>query len=280
MNLNGNKSMRPVVMTRSKCIESLLKTMLVALATATFSASCFAATAGKVEFVMGNVEAVSGDGLSRTLKKGQEINAGDTIKTGAGRTQLRFTDGGLISLAPDTEFGIDEYNYDGKTDGSEKSFFRFIKGGLRAITGAIGHVNKRQYLINTPTATIGIRGTEFLATMKNKLRVRVGDGAVYITNEFGDLVLYKGQSGSVGPGERPGYTDEQPIVMAAGPSGVEPSGFQQDMQNQFSQFNYIIGQDVNSDGNPCLVAGGCSFSTPEILPINPPYYEEYYSNGD
>lgn len=265
MNLSGNNPVESAIMTESKYIQSLLKIMLVAFATATFSIPCFAVVAGKAEFVVGNVEVVGAGGLSHALKKGQEVNTGEIIKTGTGRTQLRFTDGGQVSLAPDTEFGVDEYHYDGKIDGTEKGVFRLIKGGLRAITGAIGHVNKRNYLLNTPTATIGIRGTEYLATMHNKLRVRVGDGAVYVSNEFGDLVLYRGQSGSVEPGEKPKYSNEQPVFMAAGPLGAQPELQQQGSQNQFEQFTYILGQDVNSSGNSCMISGGCLALTPATV---------------
>lgn len=248
-------------MTESKYFQLLLKTMLVVFATATFSTPCFAVVAGKVEFVVGNVEAVGVDGLTHALKKGQEVNTGEVIKTGTGRAQLRFMDGGQVSLAPDTEFGVDEYSYEGKTDGTEKSFFRLIKGGLRAITGAIGHVNKRNYQLNTPTATIGIRGTEFLATMHNNLLVRVGDGAVYISNEFGDLMLYKGQSGSVEPGDKPRFTNRKPMFMAAGLPEAKPESQLIEMQDKLAQFTYVIGEDVNPSGNPCVISGGCLFSS-------------------
>ena len=84
--------------------------------------------AGKVEFAVGNVNALSADGRSRTLTKGNEINTGDTIQTTDGRVQARFSDGGYISLQPNTQFKVEEYNFNGKADGSEKGFFNLIKG--------------------------------------------------------------------------------------------------------------------------------------------------------
>lgn len=239
------------------------KTLLLAFVSACYPLAGLAAVAGKVEFSIGNAVAISADGRSRPLAKGEEISTGDTIQTGDGRAQVRFTDGGYISLTPNTEFKVNDYNYSGKADGTEKGFFGLVKGGLRAITGAIGHVNKKTYLVNTPVATIGIRGTEFLASMDDKLTVKVGDGAVYISNDSGDLVLYKGQSGEVGgPNTAPQYTNDDPMVNAAGPSGGTPFEFQEDKQlQQPDQISYVTGQDTTSSGISCALVGGCVTSS-------------------
>jgi hypothetical protein len=63
-------------------------------------------------------------------------------------------------MQPRTEFRIDEYQFAGKADGSERGFFSLLKGGFRSITGIIGRANKDSYGIRTPAATIGIRGTD------------------------------------------------------------------------------------------------------------------------
>jgi len=234
------------------------RALLLALISAYYPMSALAA-AGKVEFVVGNVAAIGQDGRSRPLAKGADIDAGDTIQTGDGRAQVRFIDGGFISLTPNTEFKVNEYNYSGKADGTEKGFFGLVKGGLRAVTGAIGHTNKKTYLVNTPVATIGIRGTEFLATMDEKLIVKVGDGAVYIVNAAGDIVLYNGQSGTVdSPDSPPRYTNDEPRVNAAGPAWGTPVVFRQDIHWEWpDQNSYVIGQDTRPDGIACELVGGC-----------------------
>lgn len=226
------------------------RAVLLAAIASVYPLQSWAAPAARVEFSTGNAIATGPDGNARKLSKGTEINAGDTINTADGRAQLRFTDGGLMSLSPDTEFRVDEYSYDGKQDGNEKSFFNLVKGGLRAITGVIGHTNKKNYKLNTPVATIGIRGTEFLATMHGRLLVRVGDGAVFVQNSKGDLVLYKGQSGEASEDEAPKRSDEQPIVT--GPSPEIP-------------FDYVAGNDTNPAGQPCLIIGGCASVAPSTV---------------
>lgn len=116
--------------------------------------------AGNVIFSQGTVEAQSG-GRSRSLAKGAPVCEGETIVTAqAGRVQIRMADGGLISVRPETQVRIDQFHFDGKEDGTEKSVIALLQGGFRALTGMIGHTHKENYKITTPTATIGIRGTD------------------------------------------------------------------------------------------------------------------------
>lgn len=231
--------------------------LIAALITAAFPLTSHAAV-GRVEFAVGGVNALGQDGSTRSLTKGGEINNGDTIQTIDGRAQIRFSDGGYISLQPNTEFKVEDYSYSGKSDGSEKGFFSLVKGGLRAITGAIGHTNKQAYRVNTPVATIGIRGTEYLAQFNNaRLLVKVGDGAVYLVNAAGDIVLYKGQVGEAGDGSKPQYSSEQPSVGSAGPTGGTPQQTQQEQQNQQQQNIFLAGELRTEDGSPCAVTDTC-----------------------
>jgi len=216
--------------------------------------------AAKVEFAVGNVQASAANGTQRILAKGMEIGAGETVLTNAnGRAQLRFSDGGYISLQPNTQFRVDEYKYEGKTDGNEKSHFSLLIGGLRAITGAVGRVNKSNYRVNTPVATIGIRGTEFLAQYDGRLLVKVGNGAVYMSNATGDLVLFSGQSGEVSDeNSKPEYSNEEPTVTAAGPQGNTPEEVQQQTQQDQQQSDtFQVAEQYTESGTSCVVVGDC-----------------------
>ena len=53
------------------------------------------AIAGKIVYSYGQVEATAVDGTVRPLLRGDTIDAGDSVRTQNGRTQIRFTDGGL-----------------------------------------------------------------------------------------------------------------------------------------------------------------------------------------
>ena len=107
----------------------------------------------------GDVRARKRHGADRAVARGTAIYPGDQISTQDGRLQIRFSDGGYVSLLPNTDFVVRAYSYDGRLDGEETSFFGLTRGAMRAVTGWIGRINKSRYTITTPTATIGVRGT-------------------------------------------------------------------------------------------------------------------------
>ncbi|NLD68747.1 MAG: hypothetical protein GX644_08020, partial [Limnobacter sp.] len=158
----------------------------------------------------------------RALRNGSELFEGDVVRTGDdGRVQFRFTDGGLVSLQPRTEFRIDEYRHGGA---SQRSFFSLLRGALRTATGAIGRRDRDDYRLRTPTATVGIRGTEFLAeeTVCDPrcapgptagLRISVTQGRIAVTTGAGSIEVGQGQSAVVdGPDALPRLTAAGPIL--------------------------------------------------------------------
>ena len=125
------------------------------------SQPAYAAVAGHVQFVSGNVEVTNPAGQSRQAQKGDAINEGDTLTSAQkSSAQIKMQDGGFVAVRPDTTLKFDRFVFAGKEDGSEKSFFSLFKGGFRAVTGLIGRINKQNYKVTTPAATIGIRGTD------------------------------------------------------------------------------------------------------------------------
>jgi hypothetical protein len=82
----------------------------------------------RVDFTADAVSATSADGKVRKLKKGSAIDNGETVSTALGIAQLRFPDGAYVSLKPQTDFRVDDYAFEGKEDGEEKSFVSLLKG--------------------------------------------------------------------------------------------------------------------------------------------------------
>lgn len=140
------------------------------------------AIAGSADFAIGNVTALSPDGKIRSLSKGDMVLSGDRILTNEGRIQIRFTDGAYVSLLPQTEFRVEDYRYDGVSDGRESGFFGLVKGTARMVTGAIGRINRSRFQITTPTATIGVRGTGGIIEVG-------GDGTTFLTGTSGIWIL-------------------------------------------------------------------------------------------
>lgn len=159
-------------------------------------ASASAADIGVVAHLSGEASALSADGKIRTLRKGSAVRQGDMAITGKNsQLDVRFSDESLVQLHPESRFRIDEYAYKGKPDGNEKGLFSLIKGGFRTITGMIGRINKNAYAVTAPTATIGIRGTEYTARLnKSKgLSVSVARGEIVLGNNAGAFSVSEGQ---------------------------------------------------------------------------------------
>lgn len=196
----------------------------VALAAA-FPVLAHAAGAASIDFSTGNVMAVNAAGAQRPLTKGAEVSNGDTIRTGdGGRAQLRFSDGGMVSLQPQTELRIDNYQYAGKEDGQEKGFFSLLKGGMRTITGLVGRGNRDNYKVTTSVATIGIRGTEYTAKLGDGvLHINTGEGAIEVCSTGGCLTLASGESAVVQGGAAPQRLSSRPQLPPTPlPADVQP----------------------------------------------------------
>jgi hypothetical protein len=207
------------------CFKLTRQAMLLATISAAFPVTGYCTAAGRVDFAIGSVESVAANGSRHPLSKGAEINTGETISTATGaRAQVRFADGGFISLQPNTQFRVDEFNYMNKTDGEEKGFFSLLKGGFRAITGVIGRVNKQTYRVKTPAATLGIRGTGYnMALRDDGLFVNVGEGAISLSNNAGLLLVTVGGAAFVANfNTAPVLTNEQPYTP---PKGLQEPTF-------------------------------------------------------
>ncbi len=173
--------------------------LMMALAAA-YPAFCYAAGAATLDFAAGSVTSVGPAGNQRNVAKGAEIGSGESVVTGdGGRAQLRFSDGGMVSLQPGSEFKIDSYHFSGNEDGEEKGFFSLLKGGLRSITGLVGRTNKNAYKVTTNVATIGIRGTEFTIayTGASSISVSTGEGTIEVCNSVGCAIVPAGSSAVV-----------------------------------------------------------------------------------
>lgn len=147
-------------------------------------------TVGKVVKVTGQVTA-SANGSTRPLTRGVDLFVGDTITTSAdGYAQLRLTDDAIIALKADTVFEISDYSFQAASGQEDSATMSLIQGGFRTITGTIGDANKEAYRVETPFATIGIRGTDHLGEITpGGLVAGVFRGGTQIENEFGLLEL-------------------------------------------------------------------------------------------
>lgn len=147
-------------MSRTRQTPRVLR--LTVLVCAAWSGAAHAAAAGQFMFVQGDVQVIGADGRTHAVRKGDPVQQGDKVVTAAGASaQIRTSDGGTLAVRPSSTMAINLYRYDGQADGTEKASYSLISGGLRAITGLIGKTHKQNYEVHTPTATIGVRGTDW-----------------------------------------------------------------------------------------------------------------------
>jgi hypothetical protein len=212
--------------------SSLPRKLAVAAALAFFAGELLAAV-GTVQFSAGNVRLRDAAGKTRPVQRGIEINEGDTILSQpSGSAQLKMIDGGIIAVRPNTELKIDQYRYSGREDGSENAVMRLLSGGFRTITGLIGRTRKSNYKVYTPTATIGIRGTDhephFIPPLPAGVPARPGMpepgtydkvnvGTATITSEGRELAVNRNQVGFAAPRTTPRLLPVMPGFFRATP---------------------------------------------------------------
>ena len=116
---------------------------------------------GEIEYTRGAAAAQREGQAQRLVGAGAKIEQGETITTATGSFAIiKLNDGTKMTLRPNTALRIDELvaNQPDKTD---SGIFNLLRGGLRVVTGLVSKRNPNAARVITPTATVGIRGTDF-----------------------------------------------------------------------------------------------------------------------
>lgn len=139
--------------------------LLLLLASLLTAASALAAeVAGTVTHLSGPLLAKKADSTVKILSEKSTVEQGDTlISEKETYARIKFVDNSEITLRPNSQLKIDSFAFDEAKPEKDSAAFNLIKGGLRAVTGLLGKRSKERFGVNTPTATIGIRGTIFIA---------------------------------------------------------------------------------------------------------------------
>lgn len=150
---------------------------------------------GAVVAANGPFIAIQTDKSARSLTRGSEFYEGDRLWTGPRtKAQIRFSDGAIMTLRPDTEFSVDEYEFDAANAANNKSLFTLVKGGFRTLTGLITRLRPDSYKVKTTYAIVGVRGTTYETVIDSGLYVAAWQGTVSVGNEESELLLGFGQN--------------------------------------------------------------------------------------
>lgn len=98
--------------------------------------------------------------------KGAGIEKMDTVSTNSqGRFRITFVDATTVNITENSRLVIDDFVYDGNNKSKGKLGLKLALGTARYASGALAHGNPKGVNIRTPTATIAVRGTDFVMSV-------------------------------------------------------------------------------------------------------------------
>jgi hypothetical protein len=119
---------------------------------------------GTVTQLSGPLLAKKADGKVKVLALKSEVEQGDTLVSEKNTyAQIKFIDNSEITLRPGSTMTIENFSFAAERPEGDQARFNLVKGGLRSVTGLLGKRSKEKFELKTPAATIGIRGTTFIA---------------------------------------------------------------------------------------------------------------------
>jgi hypothetical protein len=173
-----------------------------------------AETVGRTALVVQQVTGTMGSNVRRLIVR-DDVNRDELVATATeSASEIVFLDGTSVSLGPNAQLVLDEYVYDARPS-QAKMVVRFVEGAFRFVTGGF---SSNAYTIVTPTATIGVRGTNFRCAARRlnggsssdmATLCQVTEGAILFTN------LLTGETSRVGAGQ---------TILAAPGSGSSVPG--------------------------------------------------------
>ena len=191
-------------------LQSILNKKILATSLLLVSSIAFANIGDITEHTGSGGITRQSDSFPTTLGLGVEML--DHVVTANGRIKMTFLDDTVLRLTEHTEVTIDEYYYDPNQKTSARMVMNFVSGTARFATGRLGLVPKENIIITTPTATIGIRGTDFTTSVDELGRSLVillpetectidGDcspsGVITVTNDGGTVTLTEAYSATM-----------------------------------------------------------------------------------
>jgi hypothetical protein len=135
-------------------------TVLAALCLADLAA---ASEIGQIKTAKGSVT-IERDGRTLPGTVGARLQNADVVKTGAdSAVGITMDDDSLLSAGPGSVLSLDRYAFE-PTTGQGRFDASLNKGTLAVISGRIAKGSPDAMTVRTPTAVLGVRGTEFVVS--------------------------------------------------------------------------------------------------------------------
>jgi hypothetical protein len=207
------------------CVLLILPVLLVL----GISAPALAADVGEVVLVRNEVRGTPPGGAPAPLAVGNGVGLGLRVDTGAdSAAKMTFDPSGALTLGPQARVVIDRNLVDQVTGRSE-SALSVLAGQIRL---ALGKLFRGEVSIDTPTAVVGVKGTDLRVEVDEPTGttvVAVTEGVVTVRSKAGgEVTVRAGQRTLVAPGQAP--TPPSPIdpgdsilsASAGGPAFTPP----------------------------------------------------------
>lgn len=174
-----------------------MRLALVLLLTLLSHHNVFAAV-GKVTEQTGPTEIVRNK-TSTPSKVGSGVEMNDTIVTAKAKAKLTFEDNTTVNITEQSKLVVDDFVYD-PNKGSGKLAMKVVMGTARYTSGQIAKSSPQNVAVNTPTATVAVRGTDFSMTVDELGRSMIMllpscdkkacvTGAISVKNDAGEVFM-------------------------------------------------------------------------------------------
>ncbi|MCY7308028.1 MAG: hypothetical protein LH632_18215 [Rhodoferax sp.] len=197
--------------------------------------------------IRGTVSVVdTAGGAARGLREGDVIRVGERVTADAtGEAVLRTEDAGFLALRPGGVFVAESFSALGNA--SDNLTLRVVVGALRIVSGWVSHTNRSGVRVLTPSATIGIRGTDhepFVLSSDLSMQTgqpegtynKVNRGGTTLETRAGRLDLEPGKVGFVRTSRTRGLlTLLTPVLLDRVPEFFMPGQFDSELDGLSAQ---------------------------------------------
>lgn len=210
---------------------------------------------GEVVKATGSVFIETTDGLT-PIKIGSDVYQDSVIITEEGsKVEIHFEDNTVFSQGENSRISLDDYVYDADHADNSNLLFNISEGAFRVVTGKIAAQNPEKFNVQSPLATIGIRGTDFMIISSAD-----GDQVIAVEIDPTHVMIVQDQFGSIRIMNQSGSGVDLFQGQPIGTVQIVPQEVLQAIQTEHaitvydSQGNEVLdqGQDNNgdSDTNP------------------------------
>lgn len=123
------------------------------------------AAIGSITELQNNPASIQRNTQNLPGNKGTGVESLDVVKTTAGKAGITFQDDTRVQINENSKLTIDDFVYDPNNKKAGKLAVKVALGTVRYASGQIAKNNPQNVAVNTPSATIAVRGTDFTATV-------------------------------------------------------------------------------------------------------------------